>query len=301
MTPALTPGAVRLNSSAVHVDPCRGNCLGNLVPAGLISAGPGAAQRGRQRPAACAGGGRRLWAAWYDPRHHPTMRSDARSDAPSMRVAWAWPVRAVHTNTSCSQRVFAGLALAAAGCNVTLTEHPTALANLQHNVGRADNQAAVAAAGGAAVTAELQWGEPVDRAAVAAAGRFDLIVGTDVVFAVRWVRPLLKTLHRCVTSTGAVWLCLQVRACSCSLSCRPAEFYSVPLIVCGPGTLCRRSPALTGCRPDFFPDDRTSACILLAGPPTTVHAKFHSNCLNVAPCSPHGSATSVGACIRGRA
>ena len=77
-----------------------------------------------------------------------------------------------------------GMVLAAAGCDVVLTEHPVALANLRHNVG------ACAAAEGRARVHRLDWEDEGDARAVQEAQRargspptFDTIVGTDVVFA----------------------------------------------------------------------------------------------------------------------
>lgn len=43
-------------------------------------------------------------------------------------------------------------------------------------------------------------------------GVFDVIVGTDVVFAERCVEPLLRSIHALSGESTTVWLCLQVRA-----------------------------------------------------------------------------------------
>jgi hypothetical protein len=108
-----------------------------------------------------------------------------------------------------------GMVLAAAGCDVVLTEHPIALANLRHNV---------TSCGGAIVAnrarvAELNWCEANDVRAVRGAQTarglpptFDTIVGTDVVFSEQLVVPLLRSVHALATDTTTVWLCLQVRA-----------------------------------------------------------------------------------------
>jgi hypothetical protein len=49
------------------------------------------------------------------------------------------------------------------------------------------------------------------KACLQAAGApFDIIVGTDVVFAKRLVEPLLQTIHSLSKKDTVVWLCLQV-------------------------------------------------------------------------------------------
>ena len=60
---------------------------------------------------------------------------------------------------------------------------------------------------------QLRWDVAADRAAVAAdnGGPFDVVVGTDVVFNVALVGPLLDTiLHLCHADTH-VWMCVQER------------------------------------------------------------------------------------------
>ena len=106
-----------------------------------------------------------------------------------------------------------GMVLAAAGCDVVLTEHPIALANLQHNVARC-----CASVAERARVAELNWCEAKDVRAVRDAQRarscpptFDTIVGTDVVFSEQLVVPLLRSVHALASDHTTVWLCLQVR------------------------------------------------------------------------------------------
>lgn len=108
-----------------------------------------------------------------------------------------------------------GLCLARLGCEVTLTEQLLALTNLRANVS-SSNASAVVGGGKAATAAELSWGEEVDIKALRARGPFDLLVGTDIVFAARLVRPLLETIAAFLTDRpekepGSCWLCLQKR------------------------------------------------------------------------------------------
>jgi len=109
-----------------------------------------------------------------------------------------------------------GLALARLGCRVFLTEQPTAMDNLRSNV------AAHLASSSAdrAKALQLVWGDATDIAAVRAKGPFDLIVASDVVFAARFVKPLLETIAALLAAPGRdnsesavpeCWLCLQQR------------------------------------------------------------------------------------------
>lgn len=105
-----------------------------------------------------------------------------------------------------------GMVLAAAGCDVLLTEHPIALANLQSNV------AASTPLSQRARVMPLDWTEESHIHALVAAQRargcppcFDTIVGTDVVFSEQLVVPLLNTIHTLANAKTTVWLCLQER------------------------------------------------------------------------------------------
>jgi hypothetical protein len=84
--------------------------------------------------------------------------------------------------------------------------------NLMHNV--AVNALQVKAGGGEAAALPLSWGDAADIAGVKAhhvPGTFDIIVGTDVVFAASLVAPLLATIHTFSHATTRTFLCLQER------------------------------------------------------------------------------------------
>jgi predicted nicotinamide N-methyase len=72
-----------------------------------------------------------------------------------------------------------GLSLADAGCEVVMSDHPSAMANLSDNTNC--NRSAIAAPGTISAQ-QLDWTLAEDIAAVSNSGPFDLIVGTDVVF-----------------------------------------------------------------------------------------------------------------------
>ena len=59
--------------------------------------------------------------------------------------------------------------------------------------------------------AALDWTNDAEVAAVAARGPWDVILGTDVIFRLDLVAPLLRTLWRCAHDETAVYLCLQIR------------------------------------------------------------------------------------------
>lgn len=89
-----------------------------------------------------------------------------------------------------------GLASAEAGCTVCTTEAPPAMDNLRYNVQA--NMDLVDASGGQVSAMPLSWGSAADAAAVRngyGTATFDLIVGTDVVFNVELVAPLLATMR----------------------------------------------------------------------------------------------------------
>ena len=105
-----------------------------------------------------------------------------------------------------------GMVLAAAGCDVVLSEHPIALANLQSNV------SACKPVSQRARVVQLDWTKQSHVQALVAAQRardcptcFDTIVGTDVVFSEHLVVPLLDTIHTLAGAKTTVWLCLQER------------------------------------------------------------------------------------------
>ncbi|CAJ1373402.1 unnamed protein product, partial [Effrenium voratum] len=93
-----------------------------------------------------------------------------------------------------------GLGLARLGCEVVLTDQPLALPNLRHN-----------AEGSGAEVQVLSWGDVEHMEAVRRQGPFDLVVGSDVVFALRFVEPLLQTIGALLQDSGTCWLCLQRR------------------------------------------------------------------------------------------
>lgn len=100
-----------------------------------------------------------------------------------------------------------GIALAHMGCDVIVSEQPSAMANLAANA----SANAPTRDGGSVCALQLDWSHAVDVATAAASGPYDLIVGTDVVYALEAVEPLLGTLHECAHDQTLVWLCLQQR------------------------------------------------------------------------------------------
>lgn len=88
-----------------------------------------------------------------------------------------------------------GIVAASLGADVTLTDLPPVLGNLEANLDL--NQGGVRAAGGSLAAAALPWGDAAAIADVAAAGRpFDLIIASDVVYYSYLFGPLLQTLRQ---------------------------------------------------------------------------------------------------------
>lgn len=84
-----------------------------------------------------------------------------------------------------------GIAAAALlGANVTVTDLPHVLGNLQLNV--AANAGVVELHGGAVDVAALRWGDMKDVEAIG--GEYDLVLGSDVVYHDHLYEPLLETL-----------------------------------------------------------------------------------------------------------
>ena len=101
-----------------------------------------------------------------------------------------------------------GLALAHLGCDVLVTEQASAMANLRANL---EANPPPASTGGMIDAAPMCWTDARDVASTSARGPWDVIVGTDVVYAIDPVVPLLTTLHACASPRSEVWLCLQQR------------------------------------------------------------------------------------------
>jgi len=59
----------------------------------------------------------------------------------------------------------------------------------------------------------VDWTSDTDISALVSRnpGLFDIIVGTDVIFNIELVEPLLKLLHRVSHRDTTVWLCMQER------------------------------------------------------------------------------------------
>jgi hypothetical protein len=109
-----------------------------------------------------------------------------------------------------------GAVLANAGCDVLMTEVEQAMPHLNHNV--ECNQPAPP---GWLKSSRLVWDDSADIAEVwrvagpdLEARGFDGIVATDVIFEVALVPPLLRTMHRMVSSAGVVFVCVQVSHCA---------------------------------------------------------------------------------------
>ena len=100
-----------------------------------------------------------------------------------------------------------GIALGHLGCDVIVTEQSSAMSNLTHNV-----NANPCKKGGTVVAQQLTWGDANEIAAISgSATNINLIVGTDVIYNVEHVEPLLQTLHALSTPTTIVLLCYQQR------------------------------------------------------------------------------------------
>lgn len=102
-----------------------------------------------------------------------------------------------------------GLVLAHFGYKVVLTEHPDVLPNLEQNVERNVQQNKDISA----IALPLRWGEEKDMKAIENLDicPFDMIVGTDVVYQVEYVEPLLVTMDTLSHEHTQIWLCIQER------------------------------------------------------------------------------------------
>ena len=80
-----------------------------------------------------------------------------------------------------------GIALGHLGCDVIVTEQSSAMSNLAHNVNANPCNKA-----GTVVAQQLTWGDANEIAAISgSATNINLIVGTDVIYNVEHVEPLL--------------------------------------------------------------------------------------------------------------
>jgi len=148
----------------------------------------------------------------------------------SARRSGARQPRVIELGAGCG---LLGLALSRLGCSVVQTDQPSALANL-----RANAEAHVAASAGSVESGpvdvlRLEWGNTADIAAALEQGPFDFVVASDVVFASRFVEPLLGTIAALLAASrgngdAVCWLCLQQRdpdAHAALLSQAPALFH----------------------------------------------------------------------------
>lgn len=108
---------------------------------------------------------------------------------------------------------FLGLVLAHHGYNVIMTEAPQALKNLEANVSTAIEETHVWEGNRIPRAAQLRWESTDDRAQIAETtpAPFDLVVGTDVIFTVELVQPLLESIHALSDERTVVYLCFQER------------------------------------------------------------------------------------------
>eukprot|EP00439_Symbiodinium_sp_Y106_P086599 s181_g34.t1 len=104
-----------------------------------------------------------------------------------------------------------GLGLSRLGCEVVLTEQHVAMENLLRNVEAANKSLPEDFVPAQAL--ELDWGSEANMTAVRSKGSFDLVVGTDIVFASRLVQPLILTIRTLLkgSPSATCWLCLQRR------------------------------------------------------------------------------------------
>ena len=105
------------------------------------------------------------------------------------------PLRCLEVGAGCG---LLGISLAASGADVLVTETPSAMPNLEHNV--ANNRPT---GRGSLAAAALHWGDAAHLAAVRELGPYDVLLGTDVVYVEAMVRPLLHTLWSCAGSECA--------------------------------------------------------------------------------------------------
>ncbi|KAI9166002.1 hypothetical protein LWI28_024538 [Acer negundo] len=82
--------------------------------------------------------------------------------------------------------------------NVTVTDLPHVISNLQFNVDA--NASMLSLQGGTVDVAPLRWGEAGDVEAIG--GEFDLIIGSDVVYHDHLFEPLLETLRLLLNSNS---------------------------------------------------------------------------------------------------
>lgn len=157
------------------------------------------------------------------------------------------PLSVVELGSGCG---LLGLSLSLLGCDVLLTDQPEALPNLRANA-KAARAAAKVDQGGAPPrrvrVQALSWGDAGHIAAACDKGPFNMVVASDVVFAVEYVEPLLDTIAALLGNppggasapserespaahtkrSACCWLCLQQRdpaAHSALLSRAPEHF-----------------------------------------------------------------------------
>lgn len=101
-----------------------------------------------------------------------------------------------------------GTVLSRLGCDVTMTEVPEAMDNLQANV-----QANLRKAKSDVRAIQMDWTSACDieEATKGMKGGYDVVVGTDVVFNKALVDPLLRCIHTLSGPQTTVWLCLNER------------------------------------------------------------------------------------------
>lgn len=121
-------------------------------------------------------------------------------------------LRVVELGSGCG---LLGLALARLGCDVVLTDQPSALANLRANARTFVASSTSGKPSGTVKVMPLDWAKEEDITAARKHGPFDLVVASDVVFASRLVEPLLRTIAGLLEDASgmdaACWLCLQQR------------------------------------------------------------------------------------------
>eukprot|EP00854_Cymbomonas_tetramitiformis_P002739 gene2739-3517_t len=100
-----------------------------------------------------------------------------------------------------------GLVLSTMKCSVVLTDAPPALPLLRRNVAENADKLTFPAK-----VLPLDWESSSDLNAVKEHGPFDLLVATDVVFAVRLVQPLLDCVKALTHPDSLIFICLQERS-----------------------------------------------------------------------------------------
>jgi predicted nicotinamide N-methyase len=128
------------------------------------------------------------------------VREPARSGAP----------RVLEVGSGCG---LLGLVLGHLGAQVVLSEAAEAMQILTSNVDKKRNRQNLPPH--ASVRAlKLDWTSETDISALQTLdvpAPFDVIVGTDVIFNITLVEPLLRLLHRASHANTTVWLCMQER------------------------------------------------------------------------------------------